>query len=526
MSMRGVTHSLLMNKGGCVFPQNVDVADEQSMMLGDTRNIIFVDGGRQKRRGTTHSKTTGDSGLIQGLIPFQKLNGTHYVLAVTDLGNVYDLVAGGAALGTFTAASNPVSGIVFGDAAYMTSSEAVPKKWNGSTLAAMANIPTDWGTKGPKQFLVRRAGNANRIVAIGVPGKENTVYWGQANTDNMSDANVITMDIEVGETGGLVGGIEFGDRLIVFSRSSAFIIDDSSSTTANWTWRKAQWTGGAERWRLLCKTQNDLYAMMFDGDIYSVAAAQEYGDYKAASVARPAWVDRWIRDSIDLTRLAEAHSVYDSELRCVYWFLPRTGSSYVDMSLVYFIDRQPEEAWMLHNNLAADSGFRAKCSTFGKVPGATLYKVLTGGPVGKMWYLNSSASVLSDNSTAYESQFSTVHLHQGNPRSRKRYKHGHILSVVEGDFDLSVDLYVDGEYKTTKSVNLGTSAGVYGSGLYGTATYGGDDYLIADFPIGYIGTRLQYRVRNNNAGEDFFCSRIMTDFKELGLRPLSTIANR
>lgn len=509
-----------------MFPQNIDVADENAMMLEDTRNIIFVDGGRQKRRGTTHSKTVGDNGLIQGLIPFQKLNGTHYLLAITDIGNVYDLVAGGAAIGTYTAASNPVSGIVFGDAAYMTSSEAVPKKWNGSSLAAMANIPTDWGTKGPKQFLVRRAGNANRIVGIGVPTKENRIYWSQANTDNMADANVITMDIEVGETGGLIGGVEFGNRLIVFSRSYAFIVDDSSSTTSNWTWTKAQWTGGAEYWRLICKAQNDLYAMMFDGDIYSVATAQEYGDYKAASVARPSWVDRWIQENIDLTRLSEAHSTYDSDLRCVYWFLPRDGSAYVDMALVYFIDRPPTEAWMLHNNLASDSGFRAKCSTFGKVAGASLYKVLTGGPAGKQWYLNSDESALSDNTAAYEAQFSTTHLHQGNPRSRKRYKYGHILSVVEGDFDLDIDIYVDGDYKATKTVNLGTLAGVYGSGQYGTAIYGGDDYLIADFPIGYIGTRIQYRVRNNNAGEDFFASRLMTDFKELGLRPLSTIANR
>lgn len=525
MGMRGVTHSLLMDRGGFVFPQNVDVADENSMMA-DTHNIVFVDGGRQKRRGTTNVSTAGDNGLIQGLIPFQKLNGTHYLLAITDVGNVYNLVTGGAAIGTFTAATNPVSGVVFTDSAYMTSSEDTPKKWDGSTLAAMANVPTDWGTKGPKQFLVRRAGNSNRLVGLGVPQKENTIYWSQANTDNMADANVITMSLEVGETGGLVGGMEFGDRLVVFSRNYAFIVDDSSSTTANWTWKKAQWTGGAEFWRLLCKTQNDLYAMMFDGNIYSVTTAQEYGDYKAASISRPAWIDRWVRDNVDLTRLAEAHSVYDSDLRCVYWFLPRDGSSYVDMALVYFIDRPPAEAWMIHNNLASDSGFRAKCSTFGKVPSSSLYKVLTGGPAGQLWYLNSDASLLSDNSAGYASQFSTVHLHQGNPRSRKRYKYGHILSVVEGNFDLSIDIYVDGAFKVTKLVNLGSVGGIYGSGQYDTATYASDSYLIADFPIGYIGTRLQYRVRNNNAGEDFFCSRIMTDFKELGLRPRSTIANR
>jgi len=144
-----------------------------------------------------------------------------------------------------------------------------------------------------------------------------------------------------------------------------------------------------------------------------------------------------------------------------------------------------------------------------------------------MWYLNSDEALLGDDSGAYESGFATAHMHQGNPRSRKRYKYGHVLSTVEGDFDLDIDIYVDGEYKATKQVLLGTGAGVYGSSTYGPTTYyGGDEYLIADFPINYIGTRLQYRVRNNNVAEDFFISRLMTDFKELGLRPSSTIANR
>jgi hypothetical protein len=238
-------------------------------------------------------------------------------------------------------------------------------------------------------------------------------------------------------------------------------------------------------------------------------------------------VHRWIQENIDLTRLDEGHSVYDPELRCVYWFLPRNGSSFVDMALVYFIDRPPAEAWMPHDNLALDSGFRATCSAFGVVPNQAFSKVLTGGPTGRMWYLNSDEAMLSDDSGAYEAGFATAHLHQGNPRSRKRYKYGHILSTVEGDFDLTVEIYVDGDYKTTKTVILGTGGGAYGSSLYGpTAYYGGDEYLIADFPINYIGTRLQYRIRNNNAAEDFFVSRLMTDFKELGLRPSSSIANR
>ena len=352
-------------------------------------------------------------------------------------------------------------------------------------------------------------------------------YYSKSNSDDMSDAQVITLSIEVGEAGGLVGGVEWGNRLVVFSKTRAFIIDDSDATTTNWTWTQAQWTGGVSSWRLIAKTQNDLFALVDEGDVYSVITAQQYGDYKAASVARPAWIHRWIREHIDLTRLDEGHAVYDPELRCVYWFLPRTGSTFVDMALVYFIDRAPEEAWMLHDNLARDSGFRATSSAFGRAPLETFSKVITGGPVGKVWYLNSSQDALSDNAGAYEAGFVTSFLNQGNPRSRKRYKYGHILSVVEGDFDLTVDVYVDGLYKATYLVSLGSGAGSYGSSVYGPSTYyGGDEYLVADFAIGFIGTRIQYRVRNNNAGEDFFVSRIMTDFKELGLRPSSSIANR
>lgn len=525
MGLKGQTHNLMMDSGGFQFPQNIDVADEHAM-LSPSRNIIFVFGGRQKRRGTTNPVDALDGGLLQGLLPYTKLSGTEYLIGVTDLGNVYDLLTA-TGLGTLTATSNAVSGLVFQDTAYITSSEATPKKSTGGAFAALTLIPTDWGSVGPKQWIVRRSGNANRIVAIGVPGHENEVYFSKANSDDMSDAEVIVLDVEVGEAGGLIGIVEFGGRLVAVSKTKAFLIDDSSTTTANWSWAQAQWTGGAATWRLVVKTQNDLFAMMGDGDVYSIVTAQEYGDYKAASVSRPAWIHRWVDENIDLTRLDEAHAVYDPGLRCVYWFLPRLGSSYVDMALVYFVDRPPAEAWVMHDNLARDSGFRATCSAYGPAPVESFSAVLTGGPLGRIWYLDSQQDVLSDDAGAYEAGFITAFLHQGNPRARKRYKYGHILSTVEGDFDLLVDIYVDGIFKRTVTVTLGSGSSVYGSAQYGpTAFYGGDEYLIADFPIGYIGTRLQYRVYNNQAGENFFVSRILTDFKELGLRPSSTIANR
>jgi hypothetical protein len=510
MSLKGATHNLLTDKGGLQFPENIDVMDETGM-LEPTKNISFNRGGRSRRKGTSLVFATALGGKIWGVMPYTKVSGTSYVISATASGNLAQDTSTNIATGlTIT---KPYCGETFEDILYLTSPQNRIKTWAGSGSAVnLTTIPTAWGTTvGPAQLFKRSNVNSVRLVAVGVPGLEQNVYISAADSDDLSDANVVVLAIESGDAGGILGGTEFGERLLVFSRNHTYIIDDSSTTVANWSYQEAQWLGGAGSWRLIVRTPNDLHIMNAEGDIYSIITAQQFGDYKTASLTRPAFINRWIEQNVDIAAIpTDCHGVYDPELRAVKWFVKRKWATEVDTCLVYFIDRPPAEAWVIHDNLTSEigySGYQASSSAYGRVPPTGQWKVMAGNWYGTLLYLESDEAAYSDNGTSYYSQWSTAHLHGGNPRSIKVYKYGHLVVQASGACNLAVDVWIDGKYRLTKLVDVSARA---------TA----ETYTVASFPINAIGSRIQYRVYSSTIGQNFIVSRVMTDFKELGTRTI------
>jgi hypothetical protein len=165
-----------------------------------------------------------------------------------------------------------------------------------------------------------------------------------ADGDDFSDANVTTIKINTGDGYGIVGAVEFGDRLICFSRSRPYIIDDIDPTTSGWGYEAAQWDGGVANFRLICRTPNDIVCMQDDGEIYSVLAAEKYGDYQTASLTRKSYMHKWISENVNLQYVNMFHSIYDPSLRAIKIFVVRQGQTTVDTALVYFIDRPPDQA--------------------------------------------------------------------------------------------------------------------------------------------------------------------------------------
>ena len=200
--------------------------------------------------------------------------------------------------------------------------------------------PTDWtGTNHPKAIVIHGRGASERGWAFGCPENIYTVYAPKnGDFDDYSDTNVVAINIHTNDGFGIIGAVEFGDRLICFGKTKAYIIDDTSTSTANWGYQEVQWRGGAGSHRLIVRTPNDIMVMTEDGDVYSVAAVQSYGDYKAASLARPAFIDRWIREHARLSSIEDFHAVYDPKLRAIKWFIVRLGLTNIDTALVQFID--------------------------------------------------------------------------------------------------------------------------------------------------------------------------------------------
>ena len=378
--------------------------------------------------------------------------------------------------------------------------------------------PTDWNGSNQPSFLVNHArGNSSRMVAGGVGSKLTTLYFSTSNDADDFVTDLQTLVIETNDGSGIVGGVSFVGRLLVFGRKQAFIIDDSDVTTpANWGYGSTAWNGGAGSHRLIVKTDVDVLVMAEDGEIYSVSAAEQFGDYKRASLTRASFMHNWIKDNVKLSEIAQFHGIWNPAERAVYWFIVRNGESTISTALIFYVDRPVDQAWMVQDNQDHNSGFAARSSYLVRHAVGD-YRVYTGDYSGFEWKLGEST--LADDSLGYYNGFKTPQLNFGDSNVRKNFKRARLVTLPEGNFEVSIRWWVDGTEQTTQTVDLSGAGAVYGTGIYDTDVYGGDEITDTSFELGQNGKRIQFEVFNTSPGERFRISQILVDYKSLGVVP-------
>ena len=513
MAYKGETYLISLKDGGINASVNKIIATP-GQMTTDSKNLSLK-GARKKRGGTYKVNAVAVSGApqIMGIFDYKKPAGTQFIVFATNDGKLWkdstNSIKPGLAVNKYVNMEQYLEKVFF------CNGVDLPQYWDGATATTtgMSLIPTDWaGTNYPKQFIRHGRGASSRLWAIGCPTTPYTVYASENGTMDMTDAKVTTIDIDTGDGYGIVGANKFKDQLYCFGRRQAYLIDDADTSVTNWGYSKAAWAGGVAHWRLIVETPNDMVCMDEDGEIYSVMAAQEYGDYKAASLTKEADMHDWIKANLNLSLISKFHAVYDTELRAVKFFVVRRTQTDVDTCLVYFIDRPPQDAWMIYDNLNYISGYRASCAAVVNTSG-NVFKVYTGDYIGFIWQLEYSEK--SDNNNAFYAGFKTPPLGLENNRSRKRFDQAWISLEAEAidiyednvyiagvlndsNMTLSLDWWVDGVAKTTQTV---------------TATSNKRRYRV---PLRSVGNELELQISNNTKDVDFCLDALEIDFLPLG----------
>lgn len=508
MGYAGNTFGIPFSRGGVNNSINYDDFPANDM-LPTSRNFNLVQGGRRKRGGTTRVSGELDSGVrIYGMFDYLKPGGTQYTVFATStkIWQCADPTWGTpGTIKTSWTASKYVWFSQFQQEVYACNGVDMPVLWAGSgQSSALAGTPTDWDTVNskPKYMVTHGRGESERNWAFGCAATPYTLYISPNDDgDDFSDANVILLPIDTKDGYGIVGGIVFQDKFMAFGKTQTYIVDDADALTANWGYYAAAWEGGAIGQKMIVKTPNDIHVMSEDLDVYSVMAAERYSDYKAASLARPAHIDQWLRDNVETAYLDDFHGIYDPKLRAVRWFIVRSGQTTSDTCLLYFIDRPPNEAWMIHNSDAAASGYFASCSTLKRIALGD-YQIYTGDYSGYIWKLEQSSKL--DNAKKYTAQFKSAPTPFNdsetsiNARIPKDFKRGRLGMTPQGTETASIAWWVDGVAGTTRAITA--VAGVY-------------DY---EFELGAKGRRFQYQVLSSASNSDSFFSNVLIDYKPLG----------
>ena len=517
----GKTYRIPCEVGGFNNSLNIDI-DATSMV--EALNINLDKGGRGKRGGVhkVNDVAINNSPEIMGICQYRKKNGDTFIVTGTEDGRIqkdYDTE-----LKWGLVANKYFNFVVFNDKLYVTNGANVPQVWDGvnNVTSDLSNIPTDWaGSNQPKHIIKHGRGVSERLWAYGCEDNPGSIYVSKNGSDNFSDAEVVVLNIETGDGYGIVGMVEFGDRLIAIGRNRAYSINDSSASSADWGYSDTQWIGGVANERLVLRTPNDVICMTGDGDIYSIRAVESYGDYKAASIVRDVHLDRWIRDNIDLTQIDKFYSVYDSALRAIRFFMVRKNNIQVDTSLVFFVDRGIKDGWVRHlfpSDLMS-------CVT--EIKSEDVSKIYVGGTDGFVYELEHSDA--NDDGHAIKGKFKTPYMGFDDARSRKKYSGAWYTIIPQDTEEISINCNIDGEpfsegvYLVDEiSENITDEDGnrIVGNASKSwtiNATEG--DYEELSHGLKAYGKRIQLELYNNILNEKFFISSFLIDFIPVGGEP-------
>mgnify|MGYP001581412397 CR=1 FL=1 len=498
--------------------KNLDSIPPSGLVVA--RNVNLHEGGIGTRGGTTKDNSTAvtDSPDIRGLYYFRLKNGNDFKVFATSAGSVYKNTTDTIKTGLSTA--NRFWFETFENELYIVDGANAPQTWNGvaAGTTAITSSATDWsGTSQPDQIIKHGRGVSERLWAKGCTSNLESVYYSDlGNGQNFLTGTAGKLAIETYDGFGIIGLMEFGDKLFAFGKRQTWIINDADVNTVNWGYELAPWFGGAASQRLIVKTDNDIFAMMEDGEIYSVNAAQFSGDYKKASITRPAFINRYIAANVVMSRFAQFHACYDPTLRAIFWFVVRSGQTENDTALVYFVDRPPDQAWVVHDNQSSNSGYSAACSAVVRV-GAGDYEVWTGDHSGFKWRLDQENA--NDGDSAFYASAKTPNISLDNPRAHKHFRRGRVLTEPRGTYNLNVTYWVDGVVGTSRTISLSGTGSVFGTGTFGAATFGGEDLIDSSYDLGQYGKRLQQEFYMNTVNQEFFLSSAMIDFKPTGVLP-------
>lgn len=502
----GQTFRMPLNLSGFQYNRNEDLLSPTAL-VEPTRNVNFHEGGIGKRGGSAHLFTKSVSQEMRGIFQFNRRDGnSYYVWAKAD-GKVYhtndsNLIATGMSTSNFFHFSS------FNNELYISDGASNPKYWDTSSTTNVTPNAT-WSSSGewPIQMVPHSRGANARLWAI----TRSSVWASPAgNGHDFSSA----IQIPVYSEDGLVGGFEFGGILFVFSKTKVFIIDDENTDTAYWGYQEAIWEGGAAHWRFVIKAGNNIYMVTREGLVYNIMAVQATGDYQSVNLARPSHIDRWIREKVSLSNIENFHCAYDRSQRAICFFFQVSGTT-PNKVLKYFIDRPPDMAWVLHENDEYDSGLSATCSAEAEVATGQ-YVVITGDTNGQGWKLEQSAR--SDNDESYASGFKTIRMNMGNPLMWKRFARIRLRVKAQGNFNLTVRWWVDGERMQDRTLSLAGSGAQFDTAVFDTDVFAEDSLIPVEEDLGAYGYDVQFEIYNNNAGEDFFASELMVDFEECGVK--------
>lgn len=322
---------------------------------------------------------------------------------------------------------------------------------DAATMSAFATPAADWtGSNQPGFGVIHQnrncmAGNANFPATLYV-SPEN-------NHQDMGAGSVTTFRIFPGEYERLVAGLSYKGVLILWGYPrGVYALDTSDPTISAWRVIKVG-TPGAAGPRNVAALEDDVTWVAPDGSWHLLSATTATGSVRAEDLAIRK-LGSYIRDQVNLTRLAYAHLIYYSHKQEVQLACSASGTTAKNRRLHLDLNRRTEvgERWVWWDADRNEALFLRKLNE--------VHIPAMGDEQGRIWQLDRTSR--NRNGAGYTFEWMTRDSDFGEvvPGWQGRWKNLRFLQI---EYDgrttgtHTVEVYTDGDLQQTIAFSLTAS---------------------------------------------------------------------
>jgi len=487
--------------------------------LIQAKNVVLNEGLIQKAPGSYKYNPNNQLAKIVGLWDWNPSLSIQRMIAVTSTGSIYKDLGDGTfngslaintSLGNLTPRCSFVQGgnetagrakklFFFSDGEH----QLEVMDGDGAAFAEITLPAADW-TPGnyPRVGITHR----NRLWAF-------QDQRGYASTtgdhEDFQAATILTQNIYPGEGGDIIGAYIFKGRLFVFKEGNfIYYLEDQDTSSTNWYWRKLAGNFGLASPNAITTPIDDLFAGDNNGSVISQKATETLGDIESSDVFRIAQVERYIKATTHPVGLPYMHSIYDEQLKQVYYTSRSTYTNENDMLINIDLNGQMPRITYLQKGTPTCLAVRK--DAYGAM------RPIYGSSDGYVHIMNYEDRL--EGSTAYEGSFQTAYtdFKAAAPElsvKQKQFDFLWVEFVEEGEFDLSIDVYIDGKFVETTSTKMILRNDEITEFLLGTDRTAQYTTISNPIPLHGMGRRISFRCYNAGSNQSFRIASLSVGFR-------------
>lgn len=376
---------------------------------------------------------------------------------------------------------------------------------DGATTSNIATGSPDWsGNVQPVKGVIHR----NRhFVILG-----HNVYMSTiTDHEDFTGSGSAIFPVFPGEGIRLTNCVSIFGRLYVFKEPyGIYFLEDTDNTSTNWVIKKVTGKIGCPGPDALDVGLNECVYLSTDGSLHFLSGSQEFGDVKDTDITAALNLENILINDINRGRLDRAVVRYYEDKKEVWVAYTSATGSRNDRILKLDISQLDNIKASFTNKDSVESLWMELNTSL------SVRKPLAGGSDGFVRELDRESRNVDGAAYLGELQIPYTgfeYYDQGLENRNKLFDAIEIQAVPVGDHDITLDIYIDGEYSETRTVNMGTSGTALDTFVLDTNRLDGSGVVNKIEPITGSGKRISLDIYNSGLNQSFEIEKLFCWFR-------------